>query len=67
MEGDLEEEEKGRERRRRTREGRERGLEKGEGERQTRVRKDMGWIGMQGPWSRAGGPVSRPLPASTVM
>lgn len=67
MEGDLEEEEKGRERRRRTREGRERGLEKGEGERQTRVRKDMGWIGMQGPRSRARGPASRPLPASTVV
>lgn len=35
-------------------------------ERETRNRKEIGLIGMQGPWSRAGGPVSRPLSAATI-
>lgn len=42
-------------------------LEKGEVERESRDRKEMGLTDMQGPWGRAGGAVSRPLPAATRM
>lgn len=42
-------------------------MEKGEEEKGARDRKQIGWIGMPIPRSRAGRPVSRPLPAATDM